>query len=128
MIVVRTVVQTGDDPPTPARIDEPFDDVGRVAAGGDGVGRVSAGPEAEARDVLGGQLRARQEPIIRPLRGPVVGPNAPLLIRLVRRPYSLRPGLTTVVPDSKRLRLNETRDPIAAPAAPFRPSSRSEGR
>jgi hypothetical protein len=76
--------------------------------------------DRQRRRVLGAGVRTRPEPIIRPLRGPIVGPYAPLLIRLVRRPYALRPGQNTVIPDSQRPNPSDARDPIAAPAAPFR--------
>jgi len=75
--------------------------------------------DRQRRHVPGDQVRARSEPVIRGLRGPVVGPNAPLLIRLVRRPYGLVPTAPTQVPDSARPDPGEPRVLAAAPRPPF---------
>ena len=75
--------------------------------------------DRQRRHVPGERVRARSEATLRGLRGPVVGPNAPLLIRLVRRPYGLAPAAPTQVPDSARPDPSEPRVHPAAPRPPF---------
>ena len=52
--------------------------------------------------MAGESIKVRDEVHERRLRGPDAGPNAPLLIRLVRHPYAMHPVPTRRRPDTAR--------------------------
>lgn len=60
------------------------------------VERADAEPSPE-RAVLGASLRVREPSKARLLKGPEAGPNAPLLMRIVRHPFALAPVRWTTV-------------------------------
>lgn len=63
--------------------------------------------------VAGEAVRVRDEVHERALRGPEPGPNAPLLIRLVRSPYALHPVHAGRRPNTQRAHPSEGRPTLA---------------